>query len=111
MSRFHDLEGPEEQEYIEALALFNELFDYLHTHDKLRRGIPRNEREKLRNMWTLSRHMGIALNKMINIIDHERMPRFAEINNEFGLNEQTLVDTVITQMVGHFIYNIDSSIA
>jgi hypothetical protein len=59
-------------------------------------------------MWALSRHIGLALNKMINLFEPEIMKSFVEKNKEFELDAQTMTDSLINQMVGHFIYNIET---
>ena len=108
MSQYHYLSGPELKEFEEAKAIFDELIEDLYNKDKLRRGIIREEREKLAKMWALSRHIGIALNKMINIFEPEKILRFEKANKEFDLTVQNLTDSLINQMIGVFLYNIET---
>ena len=107
MSLYHNLSDPELKEFEEAKAIFTELMDNLHSKDKLRKGIGRYEREKLAKMWALSRQIGIALNKTMNIFDPEKLQKFEIANREFNLTAQNLTDSLINQMIGFFLYNIE----
>lgn len=103
------LASREQKVFNDSVALFEKLIDDLASKELLRKGIPRNEREKLAALWRNSRHMGQAFNVIFSLFDSkETIDSFVKKNREEGITHDVLTYTFATQLFGIAILNFES---
>jgi len=103
------LTNEERKEFKHSKQVFEELLDDFNARGLLRKGIPRDQRERLARMWAQSRQFAQAFNTIFKIFDTKgKVKAFAARNKVDRVNEEVLTGSLLNQTMGLFLYNIET---
>ena len=109
MSDSIPMTAKERKEFENAKRVFEELLDDFNVRGLLRKGTSHDQREKLSKMWRQSHQFGQAFNTMFKIFDTaDHVKAFAARNKVDGINEEVLTGSFLNQMIGLFLYDIET---
>jgi hypothetical protein len=106
MSYRDSLGKGEKSVWDEACVLFNELLDFLHSQDMLRKTTIPMDRQRLMLIWENSRNYGIAFNAMVKKFENEKS--ILEFTSKADLTQHEATYIFISQLVGIALINIES---
>jgi len=101
-------EGPEKELSDTVRKICSDLLDDLYSLDLLRKGMSHKVRANLAQMWNTSTQINLAYNNLFKLIEPEIMTDFEKSLNKYGTNKDEFAVSLINQMIGSFIYNIET---